>query len=219
MMNKTAWFLAALLMGACAIPDISLVEQFDDAKGGSSGKSGADNRGGTKSESQGGNSGEPEPPGGGEAGTDAVGGTGITPGGGRPPTAGSDTGPMPGKTAFGKFCNAVVLAGEPVALDLRVGEGSNLVHIVADSGTCSPIVDRPCQPIQSGSVVPVGVYDLDGVALFTAQIRVEPGDGWLFTFYFNEDANPPAAELAGNPGASASECSAIDFDDLFPAGS
>jgi len=220
MPSKRAWCLLALLLGACAIPNISIVESLDETRGGSSGKSGAATQAGTKN-AQGGSSGEPDLPAGsdsGPGGVDNTGGTepstgGNPPSGGNPPTAGGGSGPPPGKTAVGKFCNAIVVAGESVSLDFRIGEGANLVHIVADSGTCSPAVNRPCLPIQTGSDVPVGVYDLDGNELYRASTRIEPGDAWIFMLYFDEDDQD--ARIAGEPDITASECSSLDFDSLL----
>jgi hypothetical protein len=219
-MAKRAWSLLVLLLGSCAIPNISIVDSLGEggSGGSSSNQSGASSQSGTRNE-----------PGAGGGGTDVPGGTdsgaagdprgGTDPGGGtdqggKPPTGGGGTGPMPAKTATAKFCNAVVVAGETVSFDLRVGEGANLTHIVAESGTCTPAVNRACLPIPTGSSVPVGVYDLDGKELYTAAVRIEPGDAWIFLLYFDDEAK--AARLGGQNN-TADECSATDFDDLAGA--
>lgn len=225
MRSKRAWTFVGLLLGACAIPNI----EIDDSRGGGGGggSSGSDNRGGSEPGSIGGRKGGQagddgiEPISGGEP---AVGGMPTTtPGGGgtdstggtSSPSGGSTTEPKPAKLAVGKFCNAVVVGGVPVALDLRIGSGDNLVHIVADSGTCAPVVGRACVPITTGSSVPIGVYDLDGEAYFQASTRIEPGDAWIFAFYYDELNE--AAQLGGKSDIDAEACSAIDFDDLYGA--
>lgn len=217
MASKRAWSLLALLLGACAIPNISIVDSLDAPSGGAgSNESGTTNHAGTKNDPQGGNSGAPDMPDGPEPGTAGEGGTSPSGGtdlGGRPATGGGGSGPMPAKTAVAKFCNAVVVAGEPASFDLRVGDGANLVHLVAESGTCSPVVNRACLPIETGSNVPVGVFDLDGNELYPALVRIEPGDAWIFTLYYDETAKE--ARLAGKNDITPSECSTTDFDDLF----
>lgn len=220
-MAKRAWSVLALLLGSCAIPNISIVDKLDEGSGGSSSnQSGASNQAGKKNE-QGGSGDAPDTPGGADSGAagDPQGGTGPGGGtdqGGKPATGGGGSGPMPAKTAVAKFCNAVVVAGEAVSIDLRVGEGANLAHIVAESGTCTPVVNRACLPIQTGSSVPVGVYDLDGNVLYAATVRIEPGDAWIFLFYFDEEAG--MALLGGENNITTDDCSATDFDDLSGAG-
>jgi hypothetical protein len=222
MASKRAWYSLALLLSACAIPNISVVESLDETTGGSgSNESGATNQAGTKNNNQGGSSGEPDMGAGSDAGGDPNGGTntagtgpsgGNSPSGGTSPAGGGGTGPMPAKTAVAKFCNAVVVGGESVSLDLRVGSGANLVHIVAESGTCSPVVDRACVPIQTGSAVPLGIFDLNGEQIYDANVLIEPGDAWIFTLYFDELTQ--RAQLAGQSDITASDCSATDFEDL-----
>ncbi len=216
MASKRAWSLLALVLGACAIPNISIVDSLDETSGGSSSKSGAANRGGTKNEPQGGNAGEEDTAAGNDSGanggTESTAGTGPSTAG-TAPSGGGGSGPMPAKTAVAKFCNAVVVSGEPVSFDLRIGEGANLVHIVAASGTCSPIVNRACVPIPTGSAVPVGIYDLDGRELYPRAVRIEPGDAWIFTLYYDEVAED--AEIAGISDISAEDCQSSDFDTLF----
>ncbi len=205
-MNKRAWSLAALLLGASAIPNIDIVDSVEQTGGraSSGGRAGS------------GDAGEPDDAAGAEPG---FGGEppGGTSGSGGTSTAGTSStgggGPTPAKTAFGKFCNAVIVAGQPVSLDLRVGEGANLVHIVAESGTCSPVVNRPCVPISSGSAVPVGVYDLDGQVLAAGAPRIAPGESWIFSLNYNEVNG--MAELLGKSDITSEECSTTDFEGLF----
>ena len=175
MRSTRAWFSAALLLGACAIPNIEIVDSLDTSGGTSSATSGTSNSGGTKS-GQGGSKGTPPDEAGAGVGGEPEGGTTSEPGGG---TGGAQstggTGSPPARTAVGKFCNAVVVAGQPVSLDLRVGEGANVVHIVAESGTCSPIVGRDCTPIFVGDSVTVSVYDLSGAELAIGATEILPG--------------------------------------------
>jgi hypothetical protein len=196
MRAKRAWCLVALLVGACAIPNIEIVDKKQPAS-----KGGTSQGGGTATlpESDGG------VPGGGDPGAAGEAPGGTSPSGGSSPVV---------KDAFAKFCNAVVVAGETASLDLRIGEGPNLVHIVADSGTCSPLVNRPCTPIPSGKKVKIGVFDLNGASLFSADLDIASGDGWVFSYLFDESLK--AGRLGGNPGLSAQDCSSLDFQNLFP---
>jgi hypothetical protein len=216
----------ALLLGACAIPDIEVVDSLDRGSGGSTSKAGAANQAGTKSPSNQGGIDSTEG-GAGPGGESSEGGTNNNPGGGTPtggnpplggnsPTGGGGgSGGAPPKNAVAKFCNAVVIGGEVIDLDLRIGSGSSLVHLVAESGTCSPTVGRACQAIPSGASVPVEVYDLDDNVIWSTTLRIAANSAWIFAFYFDEDAQEPGLSVESN--GTASECSATDFDDLFPS--
>jgi len=215
MRTLRAWSLSLLLVGACAIPDIDVVDSLETG-----GRAATAGTGGSKANPSGGRGGMPdtstagEPETGGEptGGTD----TGGTNGAGTSSGGSGGTGPKP-KLAYAKFCNAVVAAGESVSFDLRVGEGADLVHLVADSGSCSPAVKRPCVPITTGSEVLIAVHDLDGTQLYPALVKIEPGDAWIFSLYYDELKQD--AQLAGKSDISPDECSMLDFADLFGSGS
>lgn len=216
MQKKYFWSLFALLPIACAIPDISIVDSLDSSGGKSQG---GKNQGGTsstagKSGSAAGDPGE-EPT---EGGADSTGGTSSTAGstgsGGTTSTAGTSptSGGAATRNAVAKFCNGVIAGEEPIELDLRIGSGSNIAHIVAESGTCSPLVNRACTAIPTGDAVPVNVYALDGSPVYAATLPIVAGQSWIFYLYYDEAINQATL---GADTITSMQCSQADFADVF----
>ena len=221
MRNKKSWSLLALLLGACAIPDVDVVDWHDSAGGSSSSDEGGTSQGGTKGPA--GKAGSTSPTTDGGAGS---GGTGDTGPGGEPsvggsigtggsrPSGGTGGSGVPPAGAVAKFCNEVTISGQAVDLELRIGSGASPVRIVARTGTCQPVVNTPCKAIPTGTAVPVKVYDVAGNNLWMASPAIVAGDAWIFTFFFDE--NTQMVGFAGKSDNTPAECSSTDFDDFFP---
>jgi hypothetical protein len=239
MRNKKSWTLVALLLGACAIPDVEIDPSLDGSSGGSAssddggtsnhagkgstGKAGSDSpitdagadTGGTSSggTSSGGMSetGQAgEPPSvGGTFGTSGKASGGS--GGTRPAggTGGTGGTGVPPAGAVAKFCNAVSFEGSAVDMELRVGSGASMVRIVATTGTCQPVVNHACTPIPTGSAVPVTVYNKSN-NLLVWTVSGDIAAGDAWIFSLYFNDTTQAVEFRGDP-FTAAQCAATDF--------
>jgi hypothetical protein len=235
MRTERAWFLLAALIGACAIPNVEIVDSLDGASAGatSSNEGGTSSHAGTKGST--GKAGSANPTAGastdsggaadmGQGGEPSVGaaptsgGTATGGSGGSRPTGGSGgSGPVTAG-AVAKFCNEVTYLGAAVDLQLRIGTGASMVKIVASTGTCQPVVSHDCTPISIGTKT-IDVYFLDGTAFWTGSTATfKAGQAWVFAAYYDENAQMPMfSGTPGSPALTADECASLDFSDLFPA--
>jgi hypothetical protein len=230
-MRKSFGFtLLALLVGACAIPDVTIVESLDGEAGNSgSDEGGAPSEGGTRSGDAGmsgkanSGAGEAGDDGGGTAGNSpSTGGTSATGGKG---SGGSGANPNAGSTSTGgsggdpsgavaKFCNNVTVGGEFTDFVLRIGTGQNRVSIVATSGSCQPIVNEDCASVPTGSAVPFTVVDANDEEWWGGDLTIAAGEAWIYAFDYDADAQ--AVTFVGlSEGITAEQCAGADFEDVF----
>lgn len=219
-----AWL--ALLVVACAVPNVDIVDSLDDSGSNDDGNAGNGNGNGNAGDGgkQGGGKGgsgstADAGDGSGNVGTD--GGAGQASSGGQTGsgasgsnTGGSGTTPPP-TGAAAKFCNEVTYNGEYIDVELRVGTEDDYVSIVATTGTCQPMVNDDCTAIPTGDAVPVTLYDVNGSPLTDpGTVKISDGEGWIFYFYYDETQQ--AAVLDGGTHGTPDQCSDVDFDDVFP---
>lgn len=232
MRSKTAWALLALIVGACAIPDVRIVDSLDDtgthdggapsdsggtkSSAGKTGNSAGDGTGGTN-DGEGGDTSSGAQPSGGKASGGSGGSSGGRGGSGGAGNGGGGrggSGPLPSGDAIAKFCNEVTLGGEEVDIELHIGPVSDPTIIVARTGTCEPIVYADCTSIPTGLKMPIQVYDLDGNLYWEGSADFTEGEAWLFVFYYDTEAATP--DLVARADLTAQECAETDFETLYP---
>jgi hypothetical protein len=201
-MRKILIFPAiSLFMAACAVPDVKLVDSFDDGGEPSSDDGGESSQGGSKNPDNGGAPSIGGQPSGGSGPTNPSGGSG-----------GSGPSPLP---AVAKFCNDVSIDNQSVEYELLIGTGSKQVSIIASSGACEPVVLDDCTTIPTGGSVPLEVIDYQGLSAYTDSLPVAAGDAFIFAVYY--DADEDAVRFGGQT-VTAQECAAADYDPLFTDG-
>jgi hypothetical protein len=230
----------ALLVAACAVPDVKIVDSLDGASGDATvDDGGGPNEGGTKGDGKSGSGNNPgasgDDDGGGTGATPSVGGSssptggrpsggsGASPSGGSSPAGGSNpsggsggSGPLP-PGAVAKFCNNVTVAGALTDFVLRIGTGSSQASIVATSGECAPVQYDDCAGVPTGEDLPFTVEDLAGMEWWGGMLTISPGEAWIFGFDYDTDAQELA--FAGvSEGITELECAAASFEDVFPSG-
>jgi hypothetical protein len=222
--------LFALLVGACAIPDVTIVGSLDGAAGDSgTDEGGAPSEGGTRNSDAGtSGKGNPEPGAGGEdgsgtagsspstGGTSTTGGKGSGGSGANPSAGSTSTGGSGGESpgAVAKFCNNVTVDGQFTDFVLRIGAGEDEVSIVAASGTCQPIVNEDCASVPTGDAVPFTVVDSNDEEWWGGDLTIAPGEAWIYAFDY--DATAGQVSFSGlSEGITAEQCAGADFDDVF----
>lgn len=239
MHHKKAWFLLAVLFGACAIPDVKIDPSLDDSSSGA-----PSSKGGTKSNSTGGKAGnntvvgpggdggagnaeqggEPSVAGtspatggkaSGSAGTRTTGGGGAGVGGGAGSGSGG-TGSMPPPVgAVAKFCNDFTYNGAYVNAELRIGS----TRIRADFGTCAPIVNADCTPLAVGAQT-IRVWDTDNNVdtMINVPLTVAAGSAYIFVAYVTNTGHYAIQGYDKGPTSvpfTPDDCASLDFDEVI----
>ena len=233
MHHKKAWFLLAVLFGACAIPDVKIDPSLDDSSSGA-----PSSKGGTKSNSTGGKAGNNTvvgPGGDGGAGNPEQGGepsaAGTSPatggkasgsagtrttGGGGAGSGSGGTGSMPPPVgAVAKFCNDFTYNGAYVNAELRIGS----TRIRADFGTCAPIVNADCTPLAVGAQT-IRVWDTDNNVdtMINVPLTVAAGSAYIFVAYVTNTGHYAIQGYDKGPTSvpfTPDDCASLDFDEVI----
>jgi len=233
MHHKKAWFLLAVLFGACAIPDVKIDPSLDDSSSGA-----PSSKGGTKSNSTGGKAGNNTvvgPGGDGGAGNAEQGGepsvAGTSPatggkasgsagtrttGGGGAGSGSGGTGSMPPPVgAVAKFCNDFTYNGAYVNAELRIGS----TRIRADFGTCAPIVNADCTPLAVGAQT-IRVWDTDNNVdtMINVPLTVAAGSAYIFVAYVTNTGHYAIQGYDKGPTSvpfTPDDCASLDFDEVI----
>ncbi len=114
-----------------------------------------------------------------------------------------------GGAAVGKFCNNVLLGGQPFTATFKLGTGASQVTFVAASGACSPLVGTACPTIPTGSSFAVEVLN-GSTSLMSGTLNgtVAAGEEWLFLLDVN--ASTSQAELTGGKFNTGYTCKDTD---------
>ena len=91
--------------------------------------------------------------------------------------------------ALGTFCHGLTVGGEETTFVLKLGSGSTMKTLSANTGECSIDLGQGCETIPAGQALPYEVLDETGTSLGTGTVDVTKDSAYVFYLDLDNDGN------------------------------